>query len=156
MALKVGDKAPSFNLFDTERKPRSLNEFQGKKTVVAFFPGAFTGVCTKEMCTFRDSIATLGKLNAQIVAISVDSPFANKAFADQNQLGFPVLSDYSREVSSKYAGLYDGFAGLTGYTAAKRAVFVLDATGTVTYAWISEAPGVEPNYEEVNVALAAA
>ncbi len=153
MALKAGDKAPEFSLIDTERKERALKEFLGKKTVLAFFPGAFTGVCTKEMCTFRDSLANLGGLNAQVVAVSVDSPFANKAFADQNRLGFPVLSDYARDVSKKYAGLYEDFAGLRGYTAAKRAVFVLDKNGTVKYAWVTDNPGVEPDYTAVQKAL---
>jgi glutaredoxin-dependent peroxiredoxin len=86
MAIKVGDKAPAFTLADTEKKPRSLSEFSGKKTVLAFYPGAFTGVCTKEMCTLRDSISSFNTMNAQVVGISVDSPFANKAFATQNNL----------------------------------------------------------------------
>jgi peroxiredoxin len=154
MPLAVGSKAPAFTLVDTEKKPRSLSEFAGKKTVVAFFPGAFTGTCTKEMCTFRDALSELGRLNAHVVAISIDSPFANKAFADQNKLGFPILSDLTRDVSRNYCGLYDRFAGIEGYIAAKRAVFVLDTSGTVRFAWITENPGVEPNYDDVKKALA--
>jgi len=155
MALKVGDKASDFSLYDTEKKQRTLKEFLGKKTVLAFYPGAFTGVCTKEMCTLRDDLSTLGTLNAQVVGISIDSPFANKTFAVQNQLVFPLLSDFTREVSSKYTGLQQDFAGLAGYTTAKRSVFLLDGQGTVKYAWISDNPGVEPNYEEIKKALAA-
>jgi glutaredoxin-dependent peroxiredoxin len=154
MAIKVGDKAPDFTLYDTEKKSRSLKEFIGKKTLLAFYPGAFTGACTKELCTFRDSLASLASLNAQIVAVSVDSPFANKGFADHNRLTFPLLSDFTRVVSKTYCGLYEGFGGLTGYTAAKRSVFVIDSNGTVKYAWISENPGVEPNYDEINKFLA--
>ena len=155
MALNVGDKAPDFKLTDTDRKERSLSEFMGKKTVLAFFPGAFTGVCTKEMCTLRDSVTNLNGMNAQVVGISVDSPFANKGFAEANKLNFPILSDYTRTVSKQYTGLYDDFAGLKGYTAAKRAVFVLDSAGTVKYAWISETNrGAEPPYDEVNNAVA--
>ena len=153
MAVKKGDKAPDFTLYDTERKPRSLSEFLGKKTVLAFYPGAFTGVCTKEMCNIRDAVAALGSLDAQVVGVSVDSPFANKSFADQNRLGFPLLSDFTREVSSKYCGLYDGFAGLKGYTAAKRSVYVLDPQGIVRYEWVTDNPGVEPNYEEIKQSL---
>ena len=153
MPPAMGTKAPPFSLPDTNRKPRSLSEFLGKKTVLAFFPGAFTGVCTKEMCTFRDSLSKLNDLNAHVVAISVDSPFANKAFADANKLTFPVLSDYSREVIKSYGIVHDGFAGLKGYTAAKRSVFVLDKDGVVKYVWVSENPGVEPPYEEVIKAL---
>ncbi len=153
MALKVGDKAPDFSLTDADRKPRSLKEFLGKKTVLAFFPGAFTGVCTKEMCTFRDSLSALNSLNAQVVGISVDSPFANKAFAAANQLNFPLLSDYGREVSKRYAGVYTSFAGLGGYSASKRAVYVIDAGGVVKYAWVTDDPGVEPKYDEVKKAV---
>lgn len=149
----VGTKAPQFTLHDTERKPRTLSEFLGKKTVLVFFPGAFTGVCTKEMCTIRDSLSHLSSLMAQVVAISVDSPFANKGFADANKLTFPVLSDYSREVIRQYGIVHDGFSGLNGYIAAKRSVFVLDKDAVVRYAWVSDNPGVEPPYEEVMKAL---
>ncbi|MRR39037.1 redoxin domain-containing protein, partial [bacterium] len=107
MALTVGSKAPAFTLVDTERKPRSLDEFLGKKTVLVFYPGAFTGVCTKEMCSFRDSLAAFNSMNAQVVGISVDSPFANKAFADVNKITYPLLSDYTKSVSASYTGLYD-------------------------------------------------
>ena len=153
MAIKNGDNAPDFTLYDTERKQRTLKEFLGKKTVLVFYPGAFTGVCTKEMCSFRDSIAAFGSLNAQVVGISIDSPFANKAFADQNRLTFPLLSDFTREVSKQYGGLQGDFAGLPGYTTAKRAVFILDAHGTVRYTWVTDNPGVEPPYDEVQKAL---
>ena len=155
MALKVGDKAPEFTLVDTERKPRGLREFLGKKTVLAFYPGAFTGVCTKEMCTLRDTLSAFNSMNAQVVAISGDSPFANKAFVDQNKLSFPVLSDFAHAVSKNYCGVYAAFAGVTGYEASKRSVFVLDPQGTVKYVWISENPGAEPEYEEINRALSA-
>jgi len=155
MATKVGDKAPAFTLMDTEKKPRSLAEFLGKKTVLAFFPGAFTGVCTKEMCTLRDSMSNFNSMNAQVVGISVDSPFANKGFATQNNLQFPLLSDYNRDIVKLYGIELNNFAGLQGYIAAKRAVFVLDKVGIVRYAWISDNPGVEPVYEEISKALEA-
>jgi peroxiredoxin len=150
MLLKIGDKAPSFTLIDADRKLRSLSEFQGKKLVLAFFPGAFTGVCQKELCTFRDSMTNLSNLNAQVVGISVDSPFANKGFATQNNLQFPLLSDYTRAVIEQYGGVHKDFAGLTGYTAAKRAIYVLDSQGTIRYVWVSDNPGIEPNYDEIN------
>jgi peroxiredoxin len=155
MALKVGDKAPDFKLPDTDRKERSLSEFLGKKTVLAFYPGAFTGVCTKEMCTFRDSMANFNSMNAQIVGISVDAPAANKGFATVNNLAYPLLSDYTRAVSRQYCGIYEDFGGMKGLTTAKRAVFLLDKTGVVKYVWISETnPGAEPPYDEVSKALA--
>jgi peroxiredoxin len=154
MPLKVGDKAPAFTLYDTEKKQHSLKEFLGKKTVLAFYPGAFTGVCTKEMCALQDSMAAMNSLNAQVVGISVDSPFANKAFAQQNRISFPLLSDPNREVAMQYTGLQKDFSGLIGYNTAKRSIFVLDPEGSVRYAWISEVPSVEPNYDEIKSALA--
>jgi len=153
MALNVGSNAPEFTLFDTEKIPRTLSEFRGKNVVLAFFPGAFTGVCTKELCTFRDAMSNFNNLNAQVVGVSVDSPFANKAFAAQNNLQFPLLSDYSRDVSKQYGGVHDDFAGMKGYNASKRAVFIVDANGNVKYAWVSENPGVEPDYKAVTQAL---
>jgi glutaredoxin-dependent peroxiredoxin len=153
MAIKIGSAAPEFTLFDTDKKPRSLSEFRGKNVVLAFYPGAFTGACTKEFCTFRDTMSNFNNLQAQIVGISVDSPFANSAFALQNNLQFPLLSDYTREVSKYYGGVYENFAGLKGYSASKRAVFVVDASGIVKYLWSSENPGVEPEYNEIVKAL---
>ena len=149
MALKVGNKAPEFTLYDTEKKLRSLKEFSGKKTVLAFYPGAFTGVCTKEMCTLRDSISKFNELNAQVVGISVDGPVANKAFASQNNLQFPLLSDFNRVAVKAYGIVLENFGGLAGYSVAKRSVFVLDKNGIIRYAWVSDNPGVEPNYDEV-------
>jgi len=149
MPVEVGKKAPSFKLYDAERKERSLSEFAGKNVILAFYPGAFTGVCTKEMCNFRDSLSKLNNVGAQVLGISVDSPFSNKAFSETNGLHFPLLSDFDWKVSETYAGVYQNFAGLTGYTAAKRSVFVLDKQGVVKYRWISDNPGVEPNYDEV-------
>lgn len=153
MAVQVGSKAPSFTLVDTDKKPRSLSEFQGKKLVLAFFPGAFTGVCTKEMCALRDSMARLNELDAQVVGISVDSPFANKGFAEKNNLQFPLLSDYTRTAVKAYGVELPNFAGLEGYTVAQRSVFVLDKDGIVRYAWVAENPGIEPNYEELTKAV---
>src|SRR5512135_1054583 len=99
---QVGEKAPDFTLIDTNMKPRNLKEFLGGKTVLAFFVGAFTSVCTKEMCTFRDSMARLTDLEAQIVGIAVTDPFSNKEFAEKNRLTFPILSDYKREAIRAY------------------------------------------------------
>ena len=155
MGLDIGQKAPAFTLVDTDRKERSLKEFLGKKLVLAFFPGAFTGVCSKEMCSFRDSMAEFNTMGAQVVAISVDSPFANMGFANHNKLTIPILSDYLHSVSKLYSGFIQDFAGLKGFEAAKRAVYVLDPQGTVRYVWANDNPGVEPNYAEIKKALAA-
>jgi peroxiredoxin len=150
----VGQRPPDFQLPDQDRKLRTLKDFLGKKTVLAFFPGAFTSVCTKEMCAFRDSMQTLNSLNAQVVAISVNDPWTNKAFTEANKLQFPILCDYTREVVRKFNVFHDDFAGLKGYTVAKRSVFVLDPKGVVRYRWVTEDPGKQPNYDEVKDVLA--
>lgn len=153
MSVEVGQPAPDFALFDTERKQRRLSEFKGKNVVLAFFPGAFTGVCTKEMCTFRDSADRLNSLNAQVLGISVDPPFSQKAWAEQNKLTFTLLSDFNRQVVHQYGVAFPNLAGLEGYVAANRAVFVVDGKGVVRYKWVAPSPGVEPNYDEVKQAL---
>jgi peroxiredoxin len=150
MSVEIGQKLPEFSLYDQDRKQRSLKEFAGKKIVLAFFPGAFTGVCDKEMCTFRDSIQTLP---GEVVAVSVNDPFTNKGFANVHNLKFPILSDYSRETIRKLGIVLNDFAGLKGYAVAKRSVFILDISGVVRYKWVSEDPAKEPNYEEVKSTL---
>jgi peroxiredoxin len=147
--IKVDDKAPDFTLPDINMKQSSLNEFLGQKIVLAFFVGAFTSTCTKEMCEFRDTMARLIDLNAQVIGISVNDPFSNKGFAEKNRLPFPILSDYKREVIKTYGLELPNFAGLNGYTVAKRSIFILDEKGIVRYAWVSDNPAVEPNYQEI-------
>src|SRR4030067_1847136 len=149
MEIGVGKKAPDFTLSDTERKQRKVSEFLGKKLVLAFFPGAFTSVCTKEMCSFRDSMTRLNELKAQVVGVSVNDPFSNKGFAERNNLAFPLLSDYNRDVIRLYGIELKDFAGLKGYSVAKRSVFILDKKGVVRYRWVSEDPGIEHNYKEI-------
>lgn len=151
--IKVGDKAPDFTLPDIDMKLRSLKEFLGQKVVLAFFPGAFTSTCTKEMCSFRDSMARLIDLHAQVVGISVNDPFSNKGFTEKNMLPFPILSDFKREVIKQWGLELADFAGLKGYTVAKRSIFLLDEKGIVRYVWVSDNPAVEPNYEEIQKAL---
>ena len=151
--VDVDKKAPDFSLPDTDRKIRKLSEFLGNKIVLAFFPGAFTSVCTKEMCTLRDSMARLNELKAQVIGISVNDPYSNKGFAEKNMLNFTLLSDYNREVIRLYGIELKDFAGLKGYSVAKRSVFILDQNGIVRYKWISDDPGTEPNYKEIEMAL---
>jgi len=151
--VNVDEKAPDFTLLDTDRQPRRLTDFLGNKVVLAFFPGVFTSVCTKEMCTFRDSLGRLSDLKAQVIAVSVNDPWSNKGFVEKNLLTFPVLSDYNREVIRLYGIELKDFAGIKGYSVAKRSVFVLDQKGIVRYRWVSEDPGVEPNYIEIEDAL---
>jgi peroxiredoxin len=105
------------------------------------------------MCALRDSLARFNDLNTNVVGISVNDPFSNKAFSDQNQLNFPLLSDYMRKAVTDYDVALEDFAGMYGYTAAKRSVFILDKEGTILYKWVSEDPGKEPNYDEIEISL---
>ena len=147
--MKTGDKAPEFTLVNQDMKKVSLSDYKGKNVVLAFYPGAFTSVCKKEMCTIRDDIAKLEDLGAQVLGISVNDPFSQKAFHEDNVLNFPLLCDYNREVVKKYDVYHENFAGLQGYTAAKRSVFIIDGAGVIRYMWVSENPGVEPDYDEI-------
>jgi peroxiredoxin len=147
--ISVGDTAPSLTLYDMDRRPRNLAEFRGKNVVIAFYPGAFTSVCKKEMCTLRDSIAGLEELDAQVLGVSVNDPFSNKAFHEMNMLNFPLLCDYNREAIELYGVAMPDFAGLRGYTAAKRSVFIVDKEGGVRYRWVTDDPSKEPKYAEI-------
>lgn len=150
MALSIGNRAPEFTLYDADRTKRSLSEFLGKPIILAFFPGAFTGVCDTEMCTLRDSMHRLAESNAQVLGISVDSPIVLKEFATKYSLPFVLLSDFSRQVSQQYGVLFENFVGIEGYHTSNRAVFILDRDGMIRYIWIAHPnPGVEPPYDEV-------
>jgi peroxiredoxin len=155
MAAEVGQTAPDFTLYDTDRKQRSLSEFKGKNVILAFFPGAFTGVCNSEACAFRDRTSELDSLNAQVVGITVDSAFSQKAWMDHNKASFTVLSDFTREVVNAYDVALPNFGGMEGYVAANRAVLVIDKDGIIRYRWMAPNPGVEPDYDEVRQAVAA-
>ena len=155
MAITVGQPAPDFTLHETPQQQRSLNDYRGKNVVIAFFPGAFTGVCTTEMCALRDRIDQFSSMNAEVIGITVDPPFAQAAWKAANNVEYTFLSDYNREVVNAYDVALPGLAGMQGYVAAKRAVTIVDAEGIVRYHWVSESPGVEPDYEEVRAAVAA-
>jgi peroxiredoxin len=154
MTLKVGEKAPDFTLRDQDLKQVKLSDYRGKKVVLAFFPGAFTSVCTKEMCSLRDALHNFNKLDAVVLGVSVNDPFTLKGFAERNMLNFPLLSDYDRKVIEMYDIVHRDFAGLKGYSASKRAVFILDREGVVRYLWVSEDPRVEPDYDLIQAELA--
>src|SRR5712692_5720435 len=132
MAVDVGSKAPDFTLMSDERQPVTLSSCRGKPVVLAFFPAAFSSVCTKELCSFRDQLGPLNHLSkAQVLAISVDTPFALKAFANEQRLNFPLLSDFNKEVIRAYDVVNPDMVGLKGI--AKRAVFVIDRDGTIRH-----------------------
>jgi peroxiredoxin len=145
--ISVGDVAPDFTLMANDRTMVTLSESIGNKVILAFFPAAFTGVCTTEMCTFTDSMTRFGELEVEVFGISVDSIFSNNEFANKNSIGFPLLSDVNREATESY-GVGISFV-MPGYIASQRSVFVIDADGRVGYSWIAENPGIEPNYDEI-------
>jgi len=152
MSVDVGSKAPDFTLTSQDRQPVTLSGLRGKPVVLAFFPAAFSSVCQKEMCTFRDSMARLGKADAQVYGISVDTFFTLKAWQDQQQLNFPLLSDFNKEVIRDYGVFNEDMIGLKGI--AKRAVFVIDKDGGVRHREVLEDARNEPNYEKVFSSLA--
>lgn len=152
MSVQVGDKAPVFTLVSSEKESVSLDQYKGKNVVLLFFPMAFTGVCTTELCGMRDNIATYQGLDAEILAVSVDSPFTLDKFKSDQNLNFPLLSDFNKEVSQNYGAYYDEFVlGLKGVS--KRAAFVIDKEGTVRYAEVLDNAGELPNFAAVKETL---
>ena len=148
MSVEVGSKAPDFTLVDQDRKPVTLSSVvQNGPVVLAFFPGAFSSVCQNEMCTFRDSIATLSASKAQVLGISTDTFFALKAWADQQRFGFPLLSDYNKDVIRSYDVVNPDMIGLKDI--AKRAVFVIDQQGIIRHREVLDDARNEPDYNRV-------
>lgn len=153
MALKVGTKAPDFTLVNTEKKEVSLKDFAGKTLVINFFPAAFTGVCTEQLCTNRDDVSFYNSIGATVVGISVDMPFTLEVFKEKNKINFDLLSDFNKEVIKAYdMYLPDFVLGLKGV--AKRGVAVVDKNGTVVYAEETTNPGTQVNFNALKDALA--
>jgi len=153
MSVDVGSKAPDFTLTNQDREPVTLSALRGRPVVLAFFPAAFSSVCTKELCTFQDGLARLNQANARVFGISVDTFFTLKAFQADQKLAFPLLSDFNKQVIRDYGVFNEDMIGLKGI--AKRAVFVLDAAGVVRLREVLEDARNEPDYEKVFSALAA-
>jgi peroxiredoxin len=151
MSVEVGSEAPDFTLTNHDRQPVTLSQQRGQPVVLAFFPAAFSSVCTKELCTFRDSLARLNAANAQVFGVSVDTFFALKAFHDQQGLTFPLLSDFNKEAIHKYGVFNENMVGLKGI--AKRAVFVIDAAGIIRYREVLDDARNEPDYGRVFAAV---
>ena len=153
MAVMEGGQAPDFTLMNQEREPVTLSTLKGRPVVLAFFPAAFSSVCTKELCTFRDSLSRLSQAKAQVLGISVDTFFALKAFHTDQKLTFPLLSDFNKQTIRDYGVHNEDMIGLKGI--AKRAVFVIDADGKVRYRQVLDDARNEPDYDAVYKALAA-
>ena len=154
MALQIGQQAPDFTLFNTEKKEVSLSEQKGQNVLLLFFPLAFTSVCTAELCSVRDNLKMYEGLNAKPFGISVDSLHTLKKFKEEQNLNFELLSDFNKEVSKAYGSLYQQFGyGMRGVS--KRAAFVVDKDGLIRYAEVLENAGLQPNFDAINEALSA-
>jgi peroxiredoxin len=156
MSLSVGDRFVDVTLYDSNREQKSLSSFvQAGPVVLAFYPGAFSGVCDKEVCALRDSMTRYSDIGATVVGISVDGPFVLKEFAAKHQLNFTLLSDFERAATDAYGVSFMNLGGVQGYKVANRAVFIIDADGVIRYTWTaSPNPGVEPNYDELVATVA--
>ena len=153
MSVDVGSKAPDFTLTNQDREPVTLSALRGRPVVLAFFPAAFSSVCTKELCTFQDRLSRLNQANARVFGISVDTFFTLKAFQADQKLAFPLLSDFNKQVIRDYGVFNEDMIGLKGI--ARRAVFVLDRDGVVRHREVLEDARNEPDYEKVFSVLAA-
>ncbi|WP_316750793.1 redoxin domain-containing protein [Pedobacter gandavensis] len=154
MALQVGDQAPDFKLFSSDLKEVSLADYKGRKLVIHFFPLAFTGVCTAQLCTMRDSFGYYEGMNADVVGISVDSPFTLAKFKEDQSYQFPLLSDFNKEVSQAYGAFYEDFAfNMKGIS--KRAAFVINEEGKIIHAEVLEDAGNMPDFDAIKRSIEA-
>jgi peroxiredoxin len=152
MAVAIGQKAPDFTLFSSDLKEVSLSDYAGKKVVIHFFPMAFTGVCTTQLCTMRDSFGYYEGLGAEVLGISVDSPFTLAKFKEDNTYQFPLLSDFNKEVSQAYGAYYDEFVfNLKGVS--KRAAFVVNENQEIIYAEVLESAGDLPDFDAIRTVV---
>ena len=153
MPIEIGQKAPEFTLHDSAKNKVSLADYKGKNVLLVFFPQSFTSVCTAELCSLRDNIAVYNDANAQVFGISVDSVFTLAKFKELQQLNFPLLSDFNKEVSTAYDTIYtDWILDMKGVS--KRSAFVIDKEGNIRYAEVLESAGSQPNFEAIQQVLA--
>ncbi|MGZ5254842.1 MAG: peroxiredoxin [Flavitalea sp.] len=152
MAVTPGQKAPEFELFDSEKKKVNLADYKGKNILLLFFPLAFTSVCTTELCNVRDNIGLYNSSNAEVIGISVDSVYTLAKYKEEQNLNFTLLSDFNKEVSKSYGALYDVFAfEMKGVS--KRAAFVLDKDGIIRYSEVLENAGEIPDFDTIRETL---
>ncbi len=153
MSITVGQQAPDFSLYNTEKKEVKLSDLKGKKVIIHFFPQAFTGTCTTQLCTMRDNLNYYTNLNAIVLGISVDSIFTLAKFKEVESYNFDLLSDFNKEVSRSYGSIYeDWILNMKGVS--KRAAFVIDENGVVTYAEVLESAGDLPDFNKIEAAVA--
>ena len=154
MSIQTGQQAPEFALFDTDKNKVNLADQKGSNVVVLFFPLAFTGVCTAELCNVRDNIATYNNTNAKVFGVSVDSLFSLGKFKAEQNLNFPLLSDFNKEAAKAFGVLYDTFPAFEMQGVSKRAAFVIDKEGVVRYAEVCPTPGDLPDFAAIQQTLA--
>jgi peroxiredoxin len=152
MNIKVGQKAPEFSLFDTDRQKVNLADFRGKNVLILFYPQAFSRTCTAELCAVRDDIARYSNINAVVLGISVDSVFTLKRYKDEQGYNFPLLSDFNKEVSAAYDSLYENWI-LEMKGVSKRSAFIVDKEGIIQYAELVETKDAVPDFEAINKQL---
>lgn len=151
-SIQVGQKAPDFSLYDSDKQKVTLSDYKGRNVLLLFFPQAFTGTCTKELCSTRDNIAAYNGANAQVFGISVDSIFTLAKFKEEQKLNFPLLSDFNKTVSTEYGSLYDSFVfDMKGVS--KRSAFVIDKDGVVRYAEVLETATDLPDFAAIQNVL---
>ncbi|MEN9548534.1 MAG: hypothetical protein RIR12_1125 [Bacteroidota bacterium] len=154
MGIQIGQPAPDFTLFDSDKQKLTLSDQKGSNVLLLFFPQAFTGVCTAELCSVRDNIAAYNNVNAKVFGISVDSVFTLDKFKKEQSYNFALLSDFNKKVSTLYQTIYDNWIfDMKGVS--KRSAFVIDKNGTIQYAEVLENPGEQPNFGKINEVLAA-
>jgi peroxiredoxin len=152
MNIKVGQKAPEFSLFDTDRQKVNLADFRGKNVLILFYPQAFSRTCTAELCAVRDDIARYSNINAVVLGISVDSVFTLKRYKEEQGYNFPLLSDFNKEVSAAYDSLYENWI-LEMKGVSKRSAFIVDKEGIIQYAELVETKDAVPDFEAINKQL---
>jgi glutaredoxin-dependent peroxiredoxin len=154
MNLTIGQAAPEFTLYDTGKNKINLSDYKGKNVLLLFFPQAFTGVCTKELCAVRDDIGRYSNINAEVIGISVDSVFTLNKYKEDQQYNFPLLSDFNKEVSALYGALYtEWILDMKGVS--KRAAFIVDKDGILAYTEVLESAGEMPDFTAINEKIAA-
>lgn len=152
MSIQIGQQAPDFTLYDSDKQKVTLSDYKGRNVLLLFFPQAFTGTCTKELCSTRDNITLYNDANAQVVGISVDSIFTLAKYKEDQKLNFPLLSDFNKTTSATYGALYDTFAfDMKGVS--KRSAFVLDKQGIVRYAEVLETATDLPDFDAIQKTL---
>ena len=154
MQIQIGQAAPAFTLYDSHKNQVTLSEQRGSNVLLLFFPLAFTSTCTAELCSIRDNLKIYEQLNAKPFGISVDSLYTLQKFREEQQLNFPLVSDFNKIASTLFGSLYESFGyGMKGVS--KRSAFLIDKNGIVQYAEVLENAGLQPNFEAIQVKLRA-